>query len=84
LKWLAREFRETLRERRLCRGFISDDLPDEHRTCIFRVVQEAVRNAARIPERDKSESIFDSGPRDLRLSPGRWSSFDPGQEKGWA
>lgn len=24
-----------------------DDLPEEHRTCVFRVVQEAVRNAAR-------------------------------------
>jgi signal transduction histidine kinase len=24
-----------------------DDLPEEHRTCIFRIVQEAIRNAAR-------------------------------------
>jgi signal transduction histidine kinase len=24
-----------------------DDLPDEHRTCVFRVVQEALRNATR-------------------------------------
>jgi signal transduction histidine kinase len=26
---------------------ISDDLPDEHKTCIYRVVQEALHNAAR-------------------------------------
>jgi len=26
---------------------ISDDLPDEHKTCIYRVVQEALNNAAR-------------------------------------
>jgi signal transduction histidine kinase len=48
VRWLAREVSRS--------GAISvdvllesfpDELPDEHRTCIFRVVQEAVRNASR-------------------------------------
>ena len=26
---------------------VPDDLPDEHKTCIFRVVQEALNNCAR-------------------------------------
>lgn len=28
-------------------GSIPDDLPDEHKTCIYRIVQEALRNAVR-------------------------------------
>jgi signal transduction histidine kinase len=48
LKWLAREFSRTgsMTVEVAADSFI-DDLPDEHRTCVFRVVQEALRNAAR-------------------------------------
>ena len=32
---------------RVAAGEASDDLPDEHKTCIYRLVQEALNNAAR-------------------------------------
>jgi signal transduction histidine kinase len=60
-----------------------DDLPEEHRTCVFRIVQEAVRNASRhasarqlriqISERDGSLllSVRDDG-----------KGFDPAHEAG--
>jgi signal transduction histidine kinase len=48
LKWLAREVsRSNSAEVDFVAEAFRDDLPEEHRTCIFRVVQEAVRNAAR-------------------------------------
>jgi signal transduction histidine kinase len=48
LKWLAREVTRTtsMRVDVIAESFV-DDLPEEHRTCVFRVVQEALRNAAR-------------------------------------
>ena len=48
LKWLAREVCRTgsMTVDVAAESFV-DDLPDEHRTCVFRVVQEALRNAAR-------------------------------------
>ncbi|HTX39198.1 MAG TPA: ATP-binding protein [Bryobacteraceae bacterium] len=48
LKWKAREVaRRTGIKIRVEAEEVSDDLPDEHRTCIFRVVQEALHNATR-------------------------------------
>jgi signal transduction histidine kinase len=48
LKWLAREFsRDGLVQVDFVADAFLDNLPDEHRTCIFRVVQEAVRNSVR-------------------------------------
>jgi signal transduction histidine kinase len=48
LKWLAREVSRTgpMVVDVLAESFV-DDIPEEHRTCVFRVVQEALRNAAR-------------------------------------
>ncbi len=48
LKWLAREASRTgtMQVDALAEGCL-DDLPEEHRTCVYRVVQEAVRNAGR-------------------------------------
>lgn len=48
LKWLAREVSRTgpMMVDVAAESFV-DDLPEEHRTCVFRVVQEALRNAAR-------------------------------------
>jgi signal transduction histidine kinase len=48
LKWLAREVSRTssMTVEVMAESFV-DDLPEEHRTCVFRVVQEALRNAAR-------------------------------------
>jgi signal transduction histidine kinase len=48
LKWLAREVSRTgsMKVDIAAESFV-DDVPEEHRTCVFRVVQEALRNAAR-------------------------------------
>jgi signal transduction histidine kinase len=48
LRWQAREVskRTGLKVRMNAEG-VPDDLPDEHNTCIFRVVQEALNNCAR-------------------------------------
>lgn len=48
LRWQAREVtkRTGLKVRVVAEG-VPDDLPDEHKTCIFRVVQEALNNSAR-------------------------------------
>jgi signal transduction histidine kinase len=48
LNWHARETsKRTGRNVVVCADDAIDSLPDEHRTCIYRVVQEAVNNAVR-------------------------------------
>jgi signal transduction histidine kinase len=48
LNWQVRETgKRTGLDIRLYAGDDCDDLPDEHKTCIFRLVQEALNNAAR-------------------------------------
>ena len=48
LKWLAREVSRSgsMAVDVVAESFV-DDIPEEHRTCVFRVVQEALRNSAR-------------------------------------
>jgi signal transduction histidine kinase len=84
LKWYAREVSRTgpMAVEVESEAFV-DDLPDEHRTCVFRIVQEAVRNASRhaaarqvriqISEREGSLvlSVRDDG-----------KGFDPEHEAG--
>ncbi len=88
LRWLAREVSRTgSMEVDLMAGPFADELPDEHRTCVFRIVQEATRNAARhsgatqvriyVEERIKGNSAS------LRLSvQDNGKGFDPAEEKG--
>jgi signal transduction histidine kinase len=48
LEWLGREIsRQGNMEVEVHNKNVSDDLPDEHTTCIYRLVQEALNNAAR-------------------------------------
>jgi signal transduction histidine kinase len=48
LNWQARETtRRTGMRVHLTAGEVADDLPEEHKTCIYRIVQEALNNAAR-------------------------------------
>jgi signal transduction histidine kinase len=48
LNWHAREMsKRTGLNVRVSADEVSDDLPDEHKTCVYRVVQEALHNAAR-------------------------------------
>lgn len=88
LRWLAREASRagSMTVDIVAEPFV-DDLPDEHRTCIFRIVQETVRNASRhsgahqvriyiaerVEEKDASLrlSVQDDG-----------KGFDPSQERG--
>lgn len=84
LRWYAREVTRAgpMSADVMAEAFV-DDLPDPHRTCVFRIVQEAVRNAGRhsgahqvriyIGEKDGnlSVSVQDDG-----------KGFDPEQEAG--
>ena len=48
LKWQARELsKRTSMDVSVETDLDSDDLPDEYKTCIYRVVQEALHNCAR-------------------------------------
>ncbi|MBS1873199.1 MAG: MCP four helix bundle domain-containing protein [Acidobacteria bacterium] len=48
LRWQARELSRTSELRvKVVAADVPDDLPDEHRTCIYRIVQEALHNAQR-------------------------------------
>jgi signal transduction histidine kinase len=48
LQWQAREVSRTSNLAvEVQAGSIPEDLPDEHKTCIYRIVQEALRNVAR-------------------------------------
>jgi signal transduction histidine kinase len=84
LKWLARE---VSRNGTVDVDFVAeafpDDLPDEHRTCIFRVVQEAVRNAARHSGARHVRIWLRQEPDGIRASVrDDGKGFDPAQEKG--
>jgi signal transduction histidine kinase len=60
-----------------------DDLPEEHRTCVFRVAQEALRNAIRHSGGRVIRIYLREDQRTLHLSvqdDGR--GFDPTQDKG--
>jgi signal transduction histidine kinase len=51
LQWQAREVAKRAGIRvRVSADNVSDDLPEEHKTCIYRVVQEALHNASRHAE----------------------------------
>lgn len=48
LQWQAREVsRRTGVKVKVAAESVADDIPDEYRTCVYRIVQEAVNNAAR-------------------------------------
>jgi signal transduction histidine kinase len=48
LRWQAREAsKRTAMDVTLSTDLASDDFPDEHKTCIYRVVQEALHNSSR-------------------------------------
>jgi len=84
LRWLAREISRTAQlQVEVAAVECPEDLPEEHRTCVFRVVQEAVRNASRHSGGLKVRiSVAQEGDR-LRVSvqdDGR--GFDPRAETG--
>ena len=84
LQWQAREVskRTGVRVRVSAEG-VSDDLPEEHKTCIYRVVQEALHNSSRhgepqqvrVSARQEADRILLSIQDDGR-------GFDPEQGTG--
>ena len=85
LRWLAREVSRTSgMQVDVDADDCPEDLPDEHRTTIYRVVQEAVRNASRHSgARQARIQVHPATPGRLRVSvqdDGR--GFDPDQEAG--
>ena len=84
LKWLAREVSRTGPIRvEVISESLTDQLPEEHRTCVFRVVQEAVRNAARHSGGGYIRIFVQESERTLRLSvQDDGNGFDSCQETG--
>jgi signal transduction histidine kinase len=84
LKWLAREVSRTASITvDVVAASFPDNLPDEHRTCIFRVVQEAVRNAARHSGARLVRIYLQQEALLIRASvQDDGKGFEPSQEKG--
>ncbi len=78
LNWHAREMsKRTGLNVRIAADEISDDLPDEHKTCIYRVVQEALNNAARHANaRNLQVIVKNEGPRVVFSVKDDGSGFD--------
>jgi signal transduction histidine kinase len=84
LKWQARETaRRTTLKVRVDAEDVSDSLPDEYRTCIYRVVQEALHNAARHSQAAHARVTVRQEGQEVRVTihdDGR--GFQPRVEKG--
>ena len=84
LNWQARETtRRTGMRVHLTAGEVTDDLPEEHRTCIYRIVQEALNNAARHAQARNVHVILRSEPERIRVSiQDDGGGFDPQRVRG--
>ncbi len=84
LKWQAREVsKHSSMEVNVAAELASDDLPDEYKTCIYRVVQEALNNCSRHAQATRVQVRVQQAPDRLSLSiqdDGR--GFDVDQTKG--
>ena len=84
LKWYAREVSRTgpMVVEVEAEAFV-DDLPEEHRTCVFRIVQEAVRNSARHASARHVQIRIGEKNGTLALSVhDDGKGFDPSQDAG--
>jgi len=62
---------------------VSDDLPDDHKTCIYRVAQEALHNASRHSEAKTAKvRVLQEESRLLMTVEDDGKGFDPQREKG--
>ena len=69
LEWQAREVsRQTGLRVDVAAGGVSDELPEEFKTCIYRVVQEALHNVARHAAAGSVRIVAQQEPRRLLLS----------------
>jgi len=84
LEWQAREIsRATGAHIDVWAAHLPDDLPDEHRTCIFRLVQEALNNVGRHANADSVEIRLEGSADSLAISiQDNGRGFLPGKSKG--
>jgi signal transduction histidine kinase len=69
LRWQAREVsRQTCMDVTVSTDLVSDDLPDEYKTCIYRVVQEALHNCSRHSHATAVRITVQQEPQRLTLS----------------
>jgi len=84
LKWQAREVtrRAGLKVKMIADELI-DDLSDGHRTCIYRVVQEALNNCVKHSRATEVRVVIHREPDGLSVSvQDNGVGFDPGSDKG--
>lgn len=84
LKWLAREVSRTASlEVEVIADELSIDLPEDHKTCVYRVVQEAIRNSSRHAGARHANISIEHDDRELRVTvQDDGKGFEPSQEKG--
>ncbi len=84
LKWQAREVtRRTGLKVRMVADELANDLPDSHRTCVYRVVQEALNNCAKHSQATEIRVIVRRDQHGLSVSvQDNGIGFDPRLEKG--
>jgi len=84
LRWQAREVsKRTSMDVRVATELASDDLPDEYKTCIYRVVQEALHNCSRHSQAKTVRIRVLQRPGQLSLSiQDDGQGFDVRQTKG--
>ena len=68
LDWQARETAKRTGMRVEVTHELADELPEEHRTCIYRVVQEALNNCARHARATVAQVSVNSQPGEILLS----------------
>lgn len=62
---------------------LPDDLPDEHKTCIYRIVQEALHNVVKHASAQSVEIAVSHRDGEIRLSVrDNGQGFEPGRDKG--
>jgi signal transduction histidine kinase len=84
LRWQAREVsKQTSMEVSVAAELASDDLPEQYKTCIYRVVQEALHNCSRHARATKVHIRVQQQPGRLSLSiQDDGQGFDVSQTKG--
>lgn len=84
LRWQAREvMRRTGLPVKVVADEIADDLPDSHRTCLYRFVQEALNNCAKHSRATQVRVVVREDAEGLSVSvEDNGIGFDPHQEKG--
>ncbi|MCC7499909.1 MAG: ATP-binding protein [Bryobacterales bacterium] len=84
LQWQAREvMRRTNLKVKMIAGDLDHDLPDEHRTAVFRIVQEALHNCVKHAEATEARVVFTVEADGLTVSvQDNGKGFDPRRQKG--